>query len=135
LYHVEKLYLAKYWLNSLYPLHALYFAVGDSLRSYTPDKRTEILNQLKKDENLSSEVEITKGNYSIIMLPENFIPDEKFLTILRKNKLPLNESIQCSVRIGDGSTTWISENNGIRIKNELEKNENVLQVFILNFDY
>ncbi|BBL66484.1 hypothetical protein MmazTMA_34610 [Methanosarcina mazei] len=40
--------------------------------------------ELRKDENWTSAVEIKKGNYNIIMLSEEFVPDENFLTMLEK---------------------------------------------------
>lgn len=92
------------------------------------DKRTDIINELGKDENCPSYSEIKKGNYSIIMLLEEFIPDEKFLTTLEKNSLQLKKSLLCYIHLIDESKYWIPEKDAVRIKNELEKNEKVLIV-------
>lgn len=48
------------------------------------DERMDVINELRKDKNLTSHTEIKKGNRSIIMLPEEFIPNKKFLTTLEK---------------------------------------------------
>jgi len=96
------------------------------------DKRMDIINELRKDENWPSYTEVKKGNYSIIMLPEEFIPDEEFLTMLGKNDLQLKKSLYCYIHLGDGSINWISEKSALRIKNELVTNEKVLTV---SFDY
>ena len=45
--------------------------------------------ELRKDENWTSVVEIKKGNYNIIMLSEEFVPDENVLAMLEKNNLLL----------------------------------------------
>nr|WP_230628000.1 UPF0228 family protein [Methanosarcina barkeri] len=94
------------------------------------DKRTDIINELGKDENYPSYSEIKKGNYSIIMLPEteNFIPDEELLVMLEKNSLQLKESLLCHIHLGDESKYWIPEKDAVRIKDELENNEKVLIV-------
>ena len=94
-------------------------------------KRTDIINELKKDED-PSYTEVKKGNYSIIMLPEEFIPDEQFLIMLEENNLQLKKSLFCYIHLRDGETNWISEKSAIRIKNQLETNEKVLT---LSFDY
>jgi len=96
------------------------------------DNRMDIINELGTDENCPSYSEIKKGNYSIIMLPEEFIPDEKFLTMLEKNSLQLKKSLLCYIHLRDESKYWIPEKDAVRIKDELEKYEKVLTV---DFDY
>ncbi|AKB29678.1 hypothetical protein MSSIT_2959 [Methanosarcina siciliae T4/M] len=92
------------------------------------------INELRKDENWTSVVELKKGNYNIIMLSAEFVPDENFLTILEKNNLQLKKAVVCYVHFGDGSPEWVVgkncvlEKDAIRIKNELETNEKVLTV-------
>jgi hypothetical protein len=92
------------------------------------------INELKKDENWTSEVEIKKGNYNIIMLSEEFTPDENFLTMLEKNNLQLKKTIEYNIRFGDGSQNWVVgkncvlEKDAIEMKNKLETNEKVLIV-------
>ena len=90
--------------------------------------------ELRKDENWTSAVEIKKGNYNIIMLSEEFVPDENVLAMLEKNNLQLKKAVVCYIQFGDGSAPWvvgencILERDAIRIKNELETNEKVLIV-------
>ncbi|KKH45375.1 UPF0228 family protein [Methanosarcina sp. 1.H.A.2.2] len=92
------------------------------------------INELRKDENWTSLVEIKKGNYNIIMLSAEFVPDENFLTILEKNNLQLKKAVVCYIHFGDGSPGWIVgkncvlEKDAIKIKNELETNEKILTV-------
>jgi len=92
------------------------------------------INELRKDENWTSVVELKKGNYNITMLSEEFVPDENFLTMLEKNNLQLKKGVVCYIRFGDGPHDWvvgkncILEKDAIRIKNELETNEKVLIV-------
>lgn len=92
------------------------------------------INELRKDENWTSVVELKKGNYNITMLSEEFVPDENFLTMLEKNNLQLKKAIVYYIRFGDGPHDWvvgkncILEKDAIRIKNELETNEKVLIV-------
>lgn len=111
--------------DSDYVLKRDYINVGQ-------DKRTDIMNELRKDENFTYHTEIKKGNYSIIMLPEKFIPNNRSLTTLEKNNLQLKKSINCYIHLGDESKYWIPERDALRIKKELEKNEKVLTV---GFDY
>ncbi len=118
--------------------YTIYYDSDDMLKRYyisiDQGKKTDIINELRKDENWTYEVEIKKENYSIILLPEDFTPDEKFFTMLRKNNLPLKKAIVCYIRLGDGSTSWISEKDATRIKNELETNEKILDVFLAHID-
>ncbi len=92
------------------------------------DKRTDIINELRKDENCSSYSEIKKGNYSLIMLPEEFIPDEELLAMLEKNSLQLKKSLLCYIHLRDESKYWIPDKDAVRIKDELEKNKKILIV-------
>ncbi|NLN43969.1 MAG: hypothetical protein GX152_07320 [Methanosarcina sp.] len=99
------------------------------------DKRMDVINELKKEKNLTYHTEIKKGNYSIIILPEEFIPNKKFLTMLEKNNLQLKKSINCYIHFRDESNYWIPEKDAVRIKNELEINEKVLIVSLDNLKY
>ena len=96
------------------------------------------INELRKDENWTSVVELKKGNYNIIMLSAEFVPDENFLTMLEKNNLQLKKAVVCYIHFGIGSPDWVVgkncvlEKDAIRIKNELETNEKVL---IVGLDY
>jgi hypothetical protein len=66
------------------------------------------------------------------MLPEEFIPNKKFLTTLEKKNLRLEKSTNCHIHLGNESKYWIPEKDAVRIKNELEINEKVL---IVSLDY
>lgn len=73
---------------------------------------------------------IRRGNYYVIMVSEQTINDETFLAILDKYDIQMKKSFWCSIRFEkpDGSRYWISEENAIRIKNELENNESIFTV-------
>ncbi|WP_269430189.1 UPF0228 family protein [Methanosarcina siciliae] len=63
------------------------------------------------------------------------IQDEKFLAILDKYDIGVEKFIWCDIRFlySDGPLTyWISKEDAIRLKNELEQNENI---FTIRFDY
>lgn len=118
--------------------YTIYYNSDDMLKRYyipiDEGKKTDIIYELRKNENWTSEVEIKKGNYSIIMLPEDFTPDTKFLTVLEKNNLSLKKTVVCYICLGDGSTSWISEKDATRIKNELETNKKIFDVFLAHID-
>ncbi|MHC1756694.1 MAG: UPF0228 family protein [Methanosarcina sp.] len=92
------------------------------------------INELRKYENWTSLIELKKGNYNIIMLSEEFVPDESFLTMLEKNNLQLKKAVVCYIHFGDGPQNWVVgkncvlEKDAIRIKSELETNKKVLIV-------
>ncbi len=73
---------------------------------------------------------IKKGNYYLITVPEQIIHDEDFLAMLNKYNLQLKRYIWCEIRfrLNDGSKYWIPNEDAIRIKNELEQNENIFNV-------
>lgn len=95
------------------------------------DKITDVKSELGKEKNWT---EVTpafmKGNYYIITVPEQTINDRSFLDILSKRGLQLKKFIWCEIRFGDGSKNWIPEKDAHRIKNELEKNENIFTVHL-----
>ena len=97
-------------------------------------RSTDILNKLNNYKNLTSEVEVKKTNYSVIVLSDIFIPDEKFIAMLDKDNLQVKKSVFCYIRLGDGSgnytmeTNYILNKDAIRIKNELETSVKVLFV-------
>lgn len=93
---------------------------------------------LKKDENWTDPVldPFTKGDFIIYPITEQAIQDKNFLTILEKNNLQVKKFVWCLIRYGDGSNNyikgknWITEKDAIGIKNELDKNEKILNVMI-----
>jgi hypothetical protein len=100
------------------------------------DKRMDIINELKKDENWTDSMphDFKKGNYYIIPVTETATQDKNFLEMLEINNLQVKKFVWCLIRFGDGSNNyiqeknWITERDAIRIKNELEANEKVLTV-------
>lgn len=73
---------------------------------------------------------IRRGDHYVIMVSEQAINDETFLAILDKYDIQMKKSFWYSIRFEkpDGSRYWISEENAIRIKNELENNESIFTV-------
>lgn len=74
---------------------------------------------------------IRKGDYYVFTVSEQATKDEKFLAILDKYNIEVKRFVWCKIRFlhSDGSLTyWIPKEDAIRIKNELEKNENVFTV-------
>ncbi|MDO5841592.1 MAG: UPF0228 family protein [Methanosarcina mazei] len=99
------------------------------------DIRRELVKEMKEDKKdwtISSPADVTrKGDYYVLPVSEQAIQDEKFLAILDKYDIGAKKFIWCDIRFlfSDGPLTyWIPEENAIRIKNELEQNENVFTV-------
>jgi hypothetical protein len=95
------------------------------------DKRTDIKDELSKEENWTDPVfpDIKKGNYYIITVTEQAIHDKNFITMLEKHNLQAKKSVYCYICLGNRSKNHILEENALRIKNELERNEKALTVF------
>jgi hypothetical protein len=103
------------------------------------DIRNELnkaMKEEKKDWIVSSPAHvIKKGDYYVFTISEQATQDEKFLSILDKYDIGVKRFVWCDVRFlhDDGPLTyWISEQDAMRIKDELEKNENI---FTVQFDY
>lgn len=103
------------------------------------DIRSELVNEMKKDKKdwtTSSPAHvIRKGDYYVLPVSEQAIQDEKFLTILDKYSIEVKKFTWYKIRYlySDGPRTyWISKEDAIRIKNELEQNENI---FAVQFSY
>jgi hypothetical protein len=99
------------------------------------DIRNELnkaMKEEKKDWILSSPSHvIRKGDYYVFAVSEQAIQDEKFLAILNKYDVGVKRFVWCDIRfLNDNGplTYWIPEEDAIRIKNELEKNENIFTV-------
>lgn len=75
-----------------------------------------------------------KRDYYIISLSEQAIENESFLEMLDKNNLQIKKFVWCELHFGNGSMNWIPEKDAIKIKNELEMNETVLNVFLNYID-
>ncbi len=78
---------------------------------------------------------IIRGNYYIMKVPEKAIHYKSFLEALDKHDIQLERFVWCDIRFlySDGPLTyWIPKEDAIRVKNELEKNENI---FTVQFDY
>ena len=77
---------------------------------------------------------IREENYYVFAVSEQATQDEKFLAILDKYDIRVKKSTWCEIRfrLNDGLKYWIPEKNAIRIKNELDQNENI---FTIELDY
>jgi hypothetical protein len=74
---------------------------------------------------------IIRGNYYIIKVPEKAIHYKSFLETLDKHDIQLKKFVWCDIRFlySDGPLTyWIPKEEAIRIKSELEQNENIFTV-------
>lgn len=93
------------------------------------DKITDVRDELGKEQNWTKYVPaIKKGDY-IITVPEEATYDKNFLAMLNKHDLQLKRFVWCKIRFYNGSKKWwIPKEDAIRIKNELEQNENVFTV-------
>jgi len=49
--------------------------------------------------------------------------------MLDKNNLQLKKFVWCYIHFGDESKYWIPEKDALRIRNDLEINETILNVF------
>ncbi len=102
------------------------------------DVRRELTKEMKKEKKdwiVSSPAQvIRKGDYHVFTVSEEAIHDENFLAILDKYNVQVKKFVWCSVRFekSDGSRYWIPEEDAIRTKNQLEKNESI---FSASIDY
>lgn len=89
------------------------------------------MKEEKKDWIESSPAQvIRKGDDYILTVSEQATHDENFLAILDKYDIPVKKFIWCDIRFekSDGSKYWIPEEDAIKIKNELERNESIFTV-------
>ncbi len=101
--------------------------------------RRELVKEMTEEKTewiISSHAQvIRKGDYYVLPVSEQAVHNEKILAILNKYNIELREFGRCNIRFlySDGPLTyWIPKEDAIRIKSELEKNENV---FTVQFDY
>ncbi|MDR7666195.1 UPF0228 family protein [Methanosarcina sp. Z-7115] len=97
------------------------------------DKKTAVVDEFKKGEKFPEPgfpPDIKKGNYYVIVSEQGF-ENENFLNVMKRNNLQVKMTIICYISFGNEPKNWIPENDAIRIRNELEANE---EVFIVNFD-
>ena len=99
------------------------------------DIRRELVKEMKeekKDWTISSPADVTrKGDYYVLPVSEQATLDEKFLAIMDKYDIGAKKFVWCDIRFlySDGPLTyWIPKEDAIRIKNELEQNENIFTV-------
>ena len=95
-------------------------------------KITDVKDKLEKEKTWTkSTPAIEKGNYYIITISERVVHNKNFIAMLNKYNLQLKRFVWCEIRFlhNDGPRTyWIPEEDAIRIKNELEQNENIFTV-------
>ena len=48
---------------------------------------------------------------------------------MKRNNLQVKMSVMCYISFGDEPKNWIPESDAVRIRNELETNETVLNIF------
>lgn len=89
------------------------------------------IKEEKKDWIISSPSQvIRKGDYHVFTVSEQAVQDENFLEILDKYDIQVKKSTWCYIRFEDESKNWIPEKDAIRIKSELEKNENIFSLYL-----
>ena len=90
------------------------------------------MKEEKKDWIISSPAHVIReGDYYVFTVSEQAAQDEKFLAILDKYDIRVKKFTWCDIRFlfNDGPLRyWISEKDAIRIKNELNQNENIFTV-------
>ena len=70
-----------------------------------------------------------KREIIITSVSEEGLEDESVLKVVEKYNLQIKKFVWCYLHLGDESKYWIPEKDALRMKNELEKNETVLNVF------
>jgi len=120
-------------------MYRLNYDVDDYADKYYIKVDENKRDELKKEENWNDPVypeipeprfpEIKKGNYYYILVSEEGLEDESVLKVVEKYNLQIKKFVWCYLHLGDESKYWIPEKDALRIKNELEKNETVLNVF------
>lgn len=133
-YNMTKNYSIEYDTNNT---DEKYYIIVDKNRIY------DIKSELKKEENwthkqnLGSFVSyipaIRKGNYYIIAVTEQAAHDKNFSDMLNKYNLQLMKCVWCTVQFENPinrSKSWITEKDAIKIKDDLEMNENIVTVII-----
>ena len=90
------------------------------------------MKEEKKDWIISSPAHVIReGDYYVFTVSEQAAQDEKFLAILDKYDIRVKKFTWCDIRFlfNDGPLRyWIPEKDAIRIKNELDQNENIFTV-------
>ena len=98
------------------------------------DIRRELSQKMKEEKRdwiISSPSQvIRKGDYHVFTVSEQAVQDENFLEILDKYDIQVKKSTWCYIRFEDESKNWIPEKDAIRIKSELEKNENIFSIYL-----
>ncbi|WP_369798966.1 UPF0228 family protein [Methanosarcina sp. WWM596] len=94
---------------------------------------SEGMKEEKKDWTISSPSHvIRKGDSYVIVVSEQAVNDEKFLSILNKYNTQVKKFVWCYIRFEkpDGFRYWIPEEDAVKMKNELENNESILTASI-----
>jgi hypothetical protein len=101
-----------------------YIMVGKDKISYVRDESRKVKSWTEYSHT------IDKGNYYLVTVPEQVIHDNNFLAMLDKYNLQLKRFIWCTIRfrLNDGYNYWIPKEGAIRIKKELEQNENIFSI-------
>lgn len=108
-----------------------YYIVVDKDNWAIRNELNKARSEVNKEWIIPSAHVIREGNSYILKVSEQAIQDEKFLAILDKYHIEVKRFIWCEIRFlyTDGPLTyWIPKEDAIRIKNEIEQNENVFSV-------
>ncbi|AKB36630.1 hypothetical protein MSSAC_2040 [Methanosarcina siciliae C2J] len=100
------------------------------------DIRSELVTEMKENNKKNWTLSIPaqfmkKEDYYVLPVSEQAVKDEKFLAILDKYDIKVDTFTWCKIRFlySDGPRTyWIPEEDAIKIKNEMEQNENIFSV-------
>jgi hypothetical protein len=133
-YSMTKNYSIEYNTNNT---DEKYYIIVDKNRIY------DIKSELKKEENWTHKQNlgpfvsyipaIRKGDYYIIAVTEQTTHDKNFFDMLNKYNLQLMKFVWCTVQFENPinrSKSWITEKDAIKIKDNLEMNENIITVII-----
>jgi len=110
-----------------------YYIMVDKGNWEIRNELNKAMKEEKKDWTISSPAHVIReGDYYVFTVSEQAIQDEKFLAILDKYDIGVKKFTWCYIRFEDESKNWIPEKDAIRIKNELDQNENI---FTVQLDY
>ncbi|MCO5382997.1 MAG: UPF0228 family protein [Methanosarcina barkeri] len=108
-----------------------YYIMVDKGNRDIRNELNKAMKEEKKDWIISSPAHvIRKGDYHVFTVSEQAVQDENFLEILDKYDIQVKKFTWCYIRFEDESKNWIPEKDAIRIKSELDQNENIFSVYL-----
>ncbi|RXA19853.1 UPF0228 family protein [Methanosarcina sp. MSH10X1] len=128
-YNMTRNYRMEYDTNTT---GEIYYIMVDKDNWDIRDEINKAMKEEKKDWIVSSPAHVIReGDYYVFTVSEQAAWDKKFLSILNKYDIGVKKFTWCEIRFlyDNGPLThWIPEEDAIRIKNELEKNEDIFTV-------